>query len=101
MKTRQVKSIISHGQKFLVRLVSFLEQNEKIEEMTQEDVEYFHGILSKKTHWMKRFKHEKDELKKVGHLFQTTRHHRRHPPKQPLPPIIHRTPSSEHHTCFN
>jgi len=50
MKSRTVKNIISHGQKFLVRLIKFLNDNESLDSISIDDAEFYHGILSQRNH---------------------------------------------------
>mmetsp|Transcript_35196 Transcript_35196/g.53934 ORF Transcript_35196/g.53934 Transcript_35196/m.53934 type:complete len:160 (-) Transcript_35196:886-1365(-) len=49
VRTRSVKNIISHSQKFLEKLIRFFDRDEIIEEISKEEAEYFHGILSRRT----------------------------------------------------
>jgi len=50
--TRSIKNLVSHGQKFLIRLVKFLDNNEDIADLTLEEAQFFYGVLSKKAlHW--------------------------------------------------
>jgi len=41
--------VVSHGQKFLERLIQFLDNKKsKMHELTKEEAEYYHGILKKR-----------------------------------------------------
>jgi hypothetical protein len=42
---------MTHAQKFLVKLVKFLDGENSKEDMTLEEAEYFHGVLNQKVHW--------------------------------------------------
>jgi len=47
--TRETRSVVSHGQKFLERLIQFLDNKKsKMHELTKEEAEYYHGILKKR-----------------------------------------------------
>jgi len=75
---REIKSVISHGQKFLVRLIEFLEKKKSnMFELTQEEAQYYHGILSKRrnrsTLEMERRLQETQKLREKGYIFRVSK----------------------------
>jgi len=53
--TRDISMVQSHAQKFLQRLVKFMDGKAKIAKMSLEEAEFYYGTLNKKLHrWMKK-----------------------------------------------
>mmetsp|Transcript_10564 Transcript_10564/g.16149 ORF Transcript_10564/g.16149 Transcript_10564/m.16149 type:complete len:111 (+) Transcript_10564:512-844(+) len=46
IKTRSISNIRSHAQKFLIRLIRFLDKEDTIDELTEEDAQFYFGILN-------------------------------------------------------
>ena len=51
IRTRDHKNVISHAQKFLVKLVKFLADQIDIDDLSKEDAEYFYGIMKHKINY--------------------------------------------------
>mmetsp|Transcript_11379 Transcript_11379/g.17173 ORF Transcript_11379/g.17173 Transcript_11379/m.17173 type:complete len:97 (+) Transcript_11379:436-726(+) len=84
IRTRCVKSIRSHAQKFLIKLVKFIGlkfDKGKPLDMTLEEAEYFHGILTQKHERLAFIKSKEEEevekLREQGAIFRVTKIHRR------------------------
>jgi len=48
VRSRDVVNIRAHAQKFLVKLVRFLDGKASVESMTMEEAEYYFGVLNQK-----------------------------------------------------
>mmetsp|Transcript_2335 Transcript_2335/g.3513 ORF Transcript_2335/g.3513 Transcript_2335/m.3513 type:complete len:99 (+) Transcript_2335:190-486(+) len=48
--SRDIGNIRSHAQKFLVRLLKFIEGGTTIERMNMEEAQFFYGVLNVKVH---------------------------------------------------
>jgi len=63
--TRNRKNIKSHAQKFLARLLRFLEKNSRpdaaFESMTVQEAKYFSGVLSQRIHKSTKIKRKRME----------------------------------------
>mmetsp|Transcript_37703 Transcript_37703/g.57741 ORF Transcript_37703/g.57741 Transcript_37703/m.57741 type:complete len:121 (+) Transcript_37703:479-841(+) len=62
---RDLTNIRSHAQKFLVKLVSFLEGGKIVEvSLTKEEAAFYHGVLNQKLHKTSKWAKQKEELAK-------------------------------------
>jgi len=81
VRSKSIKNVISHAQKFHLRLVSIFDQGKTLLGITQEEAEYFREVLGKKLNrcTIEREKKEAEtiDLQKKGFLFRVDKIKRR------------------------